>query len=51
MKRVKPETKIRNLKKRVKELEQLFTLAGIPLIVIHLPEIALNQQDEKIQDK
>jgi len=40
---MKPETEIKNLKKQVKELRLLCELAGIPPIVIYLPDLALRQ--------
>lgn len=40
---MKPETEIRNLKKQVEDLRKLATLAGVPPIVVYLPELALKQ--------
>lgn len=40
---MKPETEIRNLKKQVEDLRKLAHLAGVPLLVVYLPELALKQ--------
>ena len=48
---MKPETEIRNLKKRVKELELLCEFAGVPLMTIKMPEIVLNDEKYKLWKK
>jgi hypothetical protein len=40
---MKPEIEIKNLKKQVKELRELALAAGIPPLVVYLPELALKQ--------
>ncbi len=42
-KKVKPETKIRELQKRVKDLESLCDIAGVPLLIVHFPELAIKK--------
>ena len=49
--KVKPETEIRNLKKRVKELELLCEFAGVPLMTVEMPEIVLNDEKYKLWKK
>ena len=48
---MKPATEIRNLKKRVKELKSLLRFAGVPLIVIELPELVFNNEKFKKWDR
>ena len=48
---MKPETEIRNLKKRVKELELLCKFARVPLIVVELPELVFNNEKFKKWDR
>ena len=45
--KLKPETEIRNLKKRVKDLKRLLSFAGVPPIVIELPELVFNNDKFK----
>ncbi len=51
-KKVKPETEIRNLKKRISNLELLCQFAEIPPIIIQLPQLVtkpatINKEDIK----
>jgi len=48
MKKLKPETQIRNLKNRVKDLEELCHLAGIPMLIVVFPELALQKKKQNI---
>lgn len=48
MKKVKPETEIRNLKKQVSDLRLLCQAAGVPLLITYLPEIYLKRNKSKI---
>ncbi len=46
--KAKPATEIRNLKKRVRELELLCEFAGVPLLTIQIPEVVLNHEKYKL---
>jgi hypothetical protein len=41
------ETQIRNLKKRIEQLELIAFLKGVPLLVIYLPDLVLNKFKDK----
>lgn len=41
----------KKLKQRIKELETLCEMAGVPEIIIHLPELAIKQKITKIVQK
>ena len=49
--KAKPETEIRNLKKRVKDLELICECVGVPLILIEMPELIFNSKQYKNWDK
>lgn len=43
MKQIKLETRIKNLEKENEELRVLCRMAGVPLLIIYLPELVLKK--------
>lgn len=46
-KKIKPETEIKNLKADIEKLRTICSMAGVPPLVVYLPDFVLNTKEHE----